>query len=726
MPVPVPPPSVIFISPDGTIFVRTDVPYIYTDSLGNEFYEPGFPFNQNPPFSSFIIPAYNPSNPIPNPPFNNPTANYYNLTSGVGQLIFGDNWFVDYTTGTISVQPQAPNNGTVFQVTSGNGLVTSPLGGILTTGSISLAPQSGAVAGSYSFPLISVNGYGQIYFALDALPVLQTLTATLPIQVSGSNSTRNVGIRQASISATGAVQLSDSLYSTDKTKALSAQQGGSLGYQMGALSSFAGGQIFGGQISATTGNVTLVTPGGSSFPGIVVGSQLPTASSVYDGLFFIIENTGTYTPPGGSPTAVVKDDKVICLDGTWEVILSGTRLASSSTGAAGLTTLATGAEVQALTEPNKSVTAGSLSGMIASETQTGFIELTTNPETQALTDSTRAVTASSLNTLSATTATRGIVRLVDSTSDPSITSAPTSNALTQLANDGIDNADIIAKGDLIVGLNYQDPIILPAGTNNSQLTVDDSKLAQGGLDWNVPDSATSYPVGSIIWYMSAATPPSVWLVCDGRLLDSSIGGLYFDLFSIIGTTFNTGGEPAGFFRIPDLRGYFVRGWSGSGTNPVPTALDPGRLFATTQTDAYKQHFHNVTDPGHCMPMPLTQHNHADNAATVQHTHGSNSGSHAHSGQNFVISEVVGSTPGFYDGFGGQPRLGQLSTAFTGVSISSALTGLTIDSEVTGITATEIVVTGLTVNNAPPTAATPDESRPYNVALAPIIKFTTVG
>jgi hypothetical protein len=725
MPVPVPPPSVIFISPDGTIFVRTDVPYIYTDSLGNEFYEPGFPFNQNPPFSSFIIPAYNPSNPIPNPPFNNPTANYYNLTSGVGQLIFGDNWFVDYTTGTISVQPLAPNNGTVFQVTSGDGLVTSPLGGILTTGSISLAPQSSAVAGSYSFPLISVNGYGQIYFALNALPVLQTLTATLPIQVSGSNSTRNVGIRQASVSATGAVQLIDSLYSTDNTKALSAQQGGNLGYQVGVLGSFAGGQIFGGQISATTGNVTLVTPGGSSFPGIVVGSQLPTASSVYDGLFFIIENTGTYTPPGGSPTSVVKDDKVICLDGTWVVILSGTRLASSSTGAAGLTTLATGAEVQALTEPNKSVTAGSLSGMIASTTQTGFIELATNLETQALTDSTRTVTASNLNTLSATTATRGIVRLVDSTSDPSITSAPTSNALTQLANDGIDNADIIAKGDLIVGLNYQDPIILPTGANNSQLTVDDSKLAQGGLDWSVPDSLTSYPVGSIIWYMSAATPPSVWLVCDGRLLDASIGGLYYDLFSIIGTTFNTGGEPAGSFRVPDLRGYFVRGWSGSGTNPVPTALDPGRLFATTQTDAYKQHFHNVTDPGHCMPMPLPQHNHPSNSATVQHTHGSNGGTHSHVLGTLPVSEVVGDTGSFYDGNAGAGFGRGINGAFTGVSASASCTLISLAAASTGITV-NTVTTGLTVNNAPPTAATPDESRPYNVALAPIIKFTTVG
>jgi len=725
MPVPVPPPSVIFISPDGTIFVRTDVPYIYTDSLGNEFYEPGFPFNQNPPFSSFIIPAYNPSNPIPNPPFNNPTANYYNLTSGVGQLIFGDNWFVDYTTGTISVQPLAPNNGTVFQVTAGSGLVTSPLGGILTTGSISLAPQSGAVAGSYSFPLISINGYGQIYFALDALPVLQTLTATLPIQVSGSNSTRNIGIRQASISATGAVQLIDSPFSTDKTKALSAQQGVNLGYQMGVLGSFAGGQIFGGQINATTGDVTVVTTGGSTFPGIVAGSPLPAASSVYDGLFLVLENSGTYTPPGGSPTAVVKDDRVLCLDGTWVVILCGTRLANSSTGVAGLTTLATGAEVQALAEPNKSVTAGSLSGMVASQTQTGFVELATDLETQALTDSTRAVTASNLNTLSATTATRGIVRLVDSTSDPSVTSAPTSNALTQLANDGIDNADIIAKGDLIVGLNYQDPIILPVGTNNSQLTVDDSKLAQGGLDWNVPDSLTSYPDGSIIWYMSAATPPSVWLVCDGRLLDASIGGLYYDLYSIIGTTFNTGGEPAGFFRIPDLRGYFVRGWSGAGTNPVPTALDPGRSFATIQTDAYKQHFHNVTDPGHCMPMPLPQHNHPSNSATVQHNHGSNGGNHSHFLGNLPVSEVVGDTASFYDGNSGAGYGRGINGAFTGVSISSGLTSVSLAAASTGITV-NTVTTGLTVNNAPPTAATPDETRPYNVALAPIIKFTTVG
>jgi hypothetical protein len=45
-------------------------------------------------------------------------------------------------------------------------------------------------------------------------------------------------------------------------------------------------------------------------------------------------------------------------------------------------------------------------------------------------------------------------------------------------------------------------------------------------------------------------------------------------------------------------------------------------------------------------------------------------------------------------------------------VASNFTGLSVDT----------VTTGLTVDNAPPTAPTPDETRPYNVALLPMIKY----
>lgn len=35
---------------------------------------------------------------------------------------------------------------------------------------------------------------------------------------------------------------------------------------------------------------------------------------------------------------------------------------------------------------------------------------------------------------------------------------------------------------------------------------------------------------------------------------------YPDLFAYLGTAFNTGGEGAGNFRLPESRGEFLRGW----------------------------------------------------------------------------------------------------------------------------------------------------------------------
>ena len=65
----------------------------------------------------------------------------------------------------------------------------------------------------------------------------------------------------------------------------------------------------------------------------------------------------------------------------------------------------------------------------------------------------------------------------------------------------------------------------------------------------------SVPVGTIITHAASTAPTGNWLPCDGRSL--STAGLYANLYSIIGTTYGSG---TGTFNVPDLRGYFVRGW----------------------------------------------------------------------------------------------------------------------------------------------------------------------
>ena len=51
-----------------------------------------------------------------------------------------------------------------------------------------------------------------------------------------------------------------------------------------------------------------------------------------------------------------------------------------------------------------------------------------------------------------------------------------------------------------------------------------------------------------IW--PAAAAPAEWLLCQGQTVAQAI---YVDLSALLGGAFNTGGEPAGSFRLPDLR-----------------------------------------------------------------------------------------------------------------------------------------------------------------------------
>jgi hypothetical protein len=671
------------------------------------------------------IPPFNPQDPIPNNPFFNPNANRYNLSYPTGQLVFGSFLFVDYATGNVYISPNPPNNGTVRQVTAGAGLGTSPVSGITSTGSIGLKAIPTVTPGSYTYPTIAVNGYGQITLAINGNTPLVTLVGTAPITVTGTNPNRSLGIRQSNLAATGAVQLTDDPFSTSTTTALTAHQGYNLGMQMSFLGSSLASQVFAGMVNPTTGNITQLTTGGAALGGLTVGSPLPAPSATYDNSYFVITGPGTYTPPGGTPVVVVKDDRVYGINGAWQVVLCGTRLASASSGAAGLTFLSTAAEVQALTEPNKVVTPAGLSIMVASDTQVGFVELATDAETQAFTDSTRAVTSASIGTLQATTSTRGLVLLSDSVSDPSVVNAPTANALKQYADSSLDTANVTTQGDLIVGLAYQDPGILPLGSNRTVLTIDDTKPSQGSMDWTSQDSLKSWPVGSVIWQLAAIPLGGVWMECDGRLLDGDISGPYYDLYDLIGTTYNQPGDAAGFFRIPDLRGMFVRGWSGAGPNPTPTALDPSRTFASTQMSAYKQHLHTVTDPGHIHDFALIQHAHPTNSTTVQHLHSATSlHNHGFPG-DFANSEVVGDTAGFYDGAAqwGAPSPPNSDSATTKIAVNSSFTGLTLQNKVTGISV-NTVTTSLTVDNSPPSPPTPNETRPYNIALLPVIKYTS--
>ncbi len=112
------------------------------------------------------------------------------------------------------------------------------------------------------------------------------------------------------------------------------------------------------------------------------------------------------------------------------------------------------------------------------------------------------------------------------------------------------------------------------------------------------------PVGTIMAYGGDLGEASVkerlsrqgWLLCDGAELAIAE---HADLYAAVGTAFG-GDKDAGRFRLPDLRGRFLRGVNGDAANGDPdaaarTAMAPGgyvgNRVGSVQDDAFQGHHH---------------------------------------------------------------------------------------------------------------------------------------
>jgi microcystin-dependent protein len=659
----------------------------------------------------------NPIDPIPNSPF------YWPIESGLqtpqGPLIFGAGIDVDYATGVININPTPPSSlGTVTKVIAGVGIVTVPPTGIVSSGSVQLAPVVGLTPGTYTYPALTVDIYGRITSAVNGVTPLQAVSANYPISVSGLAPAVTVSIASGSTTNAGAVQLADNTSTPSDTLALTAKQGYLLQNQVSALAATSGIQFLAGTLNATTGNVVTATPLGVA-AGITSGSALPAAASTNVGAVLLVATAGTYTPPGGTSCSAVAGDQFLS-DGTqWVWFQTGFRANYATTTSPGIVRLATTTEVQALADNTIAVTPFGLSGMIASTTQKGFVELATDSETLLLADSTRAVTPSNLAALQASTTQRGLVQLNDTLTSTSVTQAPTARALKEAYDATIHTNIIQANGDLIVGQAANNPQILSKGSDGQVLTVD--VAAPLGITWKTPTLPQATPIGAMCWFTSndSAKVPVGWLVADGSSYAVDSTNEYYALYLLIGDTFTPAGDPVNTFRIPDLRGQFIRGWNDAGGNPG--TLDPGRAFGSCQTSAYQQHTHNLTDPGHFHAITDVCHNHTIN--DPGHLHSINDPGHSHS-WNTDNATVVGNTAGLFVGDGKRGGSSGLSyPATTGITgTCNCTTGLTICCAPTGITQTQVSCTAITVNPSPVAAPTPNETRPVNLALLPLIKY----
>jgi len=97
-----------------------------------------------------------------------------------------------------------------------------------------------------------------------------------------------------------------------------------------------------------------------------------------------------------------------------------------------------------------------------------------------------------------------------------------------------------------------------------------------------------FPPGIIQFFIKNEIPEG-WLECDGRPLEKD--GKYNELFQIIGTTYGVYGNK---FRIPNFRNSFFRSIDNKNTNNI----DPGRTLGVLQSNAMKEHTHNITLKSH--------------------------------------------------------------------------------------------------------------------------------
>ncbi len=144
----------------------------------------------------------------------------------------------------------------------------------------------------------------------------------------------------------------------------------------------------------------------------------------------------------------------------------------------------------------------------------------------------------------------------------------------------------------------------------------------GGNDWWViSDTRDSTPVGTIIVSaQNSATAPRGYVACDGATYSRS-AAQFADLVAAIGSAWGNNNNPATDFKVPDLRGVFLRGVDGgrnydpdrNGRTASNTGGNSGDAVGSYQDGAFSQHNHTIDASGNT--GTAGSHNHASSPGT---------------------------------------------------------------------------------------------------------------
>src|SRR5271166_2758596 len=277
---------------------------------------------------------------------------------------------------------------------------------------------------------------------------------------------------------------------------------------------------------------------------------------------------------------------------------------------------------------------------------------------------------------------------------PSGTYAVTNTTISSSAYDTF-LSDISTEMTNSVNVQGTAPMLAPFNAGGYKMT----NLANGVA---ATDAATlaqaqaAIPSGFILHFPSS-TVPSGFLECNGASVSTTT---YANLFAVIGYTY---GGSGGSFNVPDLRGYFIRGWDHGAGRDVNTA---SRTIASTEAAANMTHTHGITDPTHAHAVSDPGHNHFIN--DPGHTHAVTDPGHHHQFNAAVQTVYGGGSGGAYNTSGNN----NTTTSTTGLTIDTATTGIYNSAVTTGVTI-NLHNTGVTVNSAGSAEVTV-----LNIALMP--------
>jgi microcystin-dependent protein len=107
------------------------------------------------------------------------------------------------------------------------------------------------------------------------------------------------------------------------------------------------------------------------------------------------------------------------------------------------------------------------------------------------------------------------------------------------------------------------------------------------------------PEGTVVAFVGTVAPTG-WLMCDGQAYSKTT---YASLFAVIGEKFGSTGSTAGandMFRVPDLRGMFIRGLDAGAIRDVDVSAREslnggftGANIGSYQKDAVQEHNHPI-------------------------------------------------------------------------------------------------------------------------------------